>query len=227
MTTSEDKIPKDEDTAATSFTPRRAPLHEIGRLIHSRIGGSHGLQARYLKNESGGRASVAILRKALNLAPGESPEIWELTQVRVPHFTGDEPTKEELAVHTSMTLYALHQQSRTEAMYKPGQGLGYAARRLVGTNDENSSTRARFNSLVTSSTFSELRHHLRAFISQLRAAGIALDYASLADDLVRFQTPGGTKSVRLRWSRQYASFPYPADSYLEVDLNDPIENLEN
>ena len=106
-----------------------------------------------------------------------------------------------------MTLYAVHQQSRSECMFVPGRGLGRAAHELVGTDEENPSARARFNALVTSTTVAELRHHLRNLVSLLRSRGIALDHAMLADDIVRFQRPGGAKSVRLAWARQYYSLP--------------------
>ena len=93
-------------------------------------------------------------------------------------------------------------------MFSPGVGLGSAARRLIGSPDEeNPSARARFNALVTSTTVAELRHHLRSFVSLLRARGIALDHAMLADDVLRFQQPGGARSVRLNWARQYHSLP--------------------
>ena len=175
--------------------------------MNQRIGGAHGLQKRYLDNESLGRAEVAALRKGANRAPGELPEIWELTRVEVPDGAGDAPTREEIAVHTAMTLYAVHQQSRSECMFVPGRGLGRAAHELVGTDEENPSARARFNALVTSTTVAELRHHLRNLVSLLRSRGIALDHAMLADDIVRFQRPGGAKSVRLAWARQYYSLP--------------------
>ena len=165
------------------------------------------MQKRYLDNESLGRAEVAALRKGANRAPGELPEIWELTRVEVPDGAGDAPTREEIAVHTAMTLYAVHQQSRSECMFVPGRGLGRAAHELVGTDEENPSARARFNALVTSTTVAELRHHLRNLVSLLRSRGIALDHAMLADDIVRFQRPGGAKSVRLAWARQYYSLP--------------------
>ena len=140
-------------------------------------------------------------------------EIWYFTSVPGTDGAGDEPTREEWAVHTALTLYAVHQQSRTESMCVPGRGIGHAARKLVGpAKEENPSARARFNALVTSTTLSELRRHLRSLVSQLRSNKIVLDYAMLADDLVAFQRPGGAKNVRLRWSRQYASLSTRPDA---------------
>jgi len=196
--------------------------------VDRRIGGTKtwkGLQARYLDNESRARGELAALRRGVSRSPGELPEIWELTRVEVPESAGDAPTREEIAVHTAMTLYAVHQQSRTEPMFRPGVGLGSAARRLIGSPDEeNPSARARFNALVTSTTVAELRHHLRGFVSLLRARGIALDHAMLADDIFYFQQPGGAKKVRLAWARQY--HPLPAETPPATDA-DPASNADS
>ena len=220
MTTSDTSTPA-QAGGAPPGRPRRAhrpELEDAGRLVDRRIGGTktwEGLQSRYRDNESRARGELAALRRGASRSPGELPEIWELTRVEVPESAGDAPTWEELAVHTAMTLYAVHQQSRTEPMFSPGVGLGSAARRLIGPPDEeNPSARARFNALVTSTTVAELRHHLRGFVSLLRARGFALDHAMLADDVLRFQQPGGAKQVRLTWARQYYSLPaesQPAD----------------
>ena len=207
MTVSDTSTPAEVSGGAPPDARRARRLGRIGLLVNQRIGGAPGLQKRYLDNESLGRAEVAALRKGANRAPGELPEIWELTRVEVPDGAGDAPTREEIAVHTAMTLYAVHQQSRSECMFVPGRGLGRAAHELVGTDEENPSARARFNALVTSTTVAELRHHLRNLVSLLRSRGIALDHAMLADDIVRFQRPGGAKSVRLAWARQYYSLP--------------------
>ena len=207
MTVSDTSTPAEVSGGAPPDARRARRLGRLGLLVNQRIGGAHGLQKRYLDNESLGRAEVAALRKGANRAPGELPEIWELTRVEVPDGAGDAPTREEIAVHTAMTLYAVHQQSRSECMFVPGRGLGRAAHELVGTDEENPSARARFNALVTSTTVAELRHHLRNLVSLLRSRGIALDHAMLADDIVRFQRPGGAKSVRLAWARQYYSLP--------------------
>lgn len=204
-------------------------LRTAGRAVDRRVGGAHGLQGRYLNNESRARGEMAALRKGASKTPGELPEIWELTQVPVADSAGDSPTREETAVHTAMTMYAVHQQSKTDPMFRPGVGLGRAARELVGRDEENPSARARFNALVTSATIAELRHHVRSLISQLRARGIALDHAMLADDLVDFQRPGGAKNVRLRWARQYAWLPTTDDagSASPASLDPTTSNPEN
>ena len=224
MTTSDTGAPAQAGGAPPEARRQERRLTKnAGRLVDRRIGGPRGLQARYLDNESRARGELAALRKGASRSPGELPEIWELTRVEVPDGAGDAPTWEEIAVHTAMTLYAVHQQSRTEPMFRPGAGLGSAAHDLVGRDEENPSARARFNALVTSTTVAELRHHLRGFVSLLRARGIALDHAMLADDVLRFQQPGGARSVRLAWARQYYSLPaesQPADGTVPASDTD-------
>ena len=227
MTTSDTGAPAQAGGAPPEA--RRQERHltkNAGRLVDRRIGGPRGLQTRLDDNKSRrARGELAALRRGVSRSPGELPEIWELTRVEVPDGAGDAPTWEEIAVHTAMTLYAVHQQSRTEHMFSPGVGLGSAARRLIGSPDEeNPSARARFNALVTSTTVAELRHHLRGFVSLLRARGFALDHAMLADDVLRFQQPGGAKKVRLAWARQYYSLPaesQPADDADPASDADP------
>ena len=227
MTTSDTGAPAQAGGAPPEA--RRQERHltkNAGRLVDRRIGGPRGLQTRLDDNKSRrARGELAALRRGVSRSPGELPEIWELTRVEVPDGAGDAPTWEEIAVHTAMTLYAVHQQSRTEHMFSPGVGLGSAARRLIGPPDEeNPSARARFNALVTSTTVAELRHHLRGFVSLLRARGFALDHAMLADDVLRFQQPGGAKQVRLTWARQYYSLPaesQPADDADPASDADP------
>ena len=205
MTTSDTSAPAQAGGALPEA--RRQERHltkNAGRLVDRRIGGPRGLQTRLDDNKSRrARGELAALRRGVSRSPGELPEIWELTRVEVPDGAGDAPTWEEVAVHTAMTLYAVHQQSRTTRMFRPGRGLGHAARELVGWEEDNDSARKRFNTLVTSTTITELRHHLRNFISLLRARDITLDHAMLVDDIARFQRPGGAKKVRLTWARQY------------------------
>ena len=227
MTVSDTKTPRETDSAPPESRQRARRLAEdVGRLVDWRIGGPRGLQARYLHNESRARGEMAALRKGASRDSGELPEIWELTSVEIPEYASDAPTREEIAVHTAMTLYAVHQQPRTEPMFAPGRGLGRAARSLIGPPDEeNPSARARFNALVTSTTVTELRHHLRGLISLLRARNIALDHAMLADDILHFQQPGGAKKVRLAWARQYYSLP--AESPLTADDAAPASETDS
>ena len=125
MTAADTRTPP--DSGGTTQSRRRPALGATGRLVSQRVSGKNGLQSRYLHNEAQAREQMAALRGAVAREPGEVPATWALPQVRVPDDAGDAPTREEIAVHTAMTLYAVHQQSRTDPMFHPGKGLGHAS----------------------------------------------------------------------------------------------------
>jgi CRISPR system Cascade subunit CasB len=67
------------------------------------------------KNESAVKATLARLRRGIGKTPGSLPDLWEITLSDLPEALqgiGEEPTHGEWAVHTALTLYALHQQGR-------------------------------------------------------------------------------------------------------------------
>lgn len=164
------------------------------------------------QSSSTARGTLAVLRRSVMAEPGTEPLLWNWTNYPVPEGVGDDPTREERAVHASMTLFAVHQQSQPACVHQEGQGLGAALRRYVyaGGAEEDPAARARFETLVTATTWPELLTHLRSVVGQFRARKIPLDYGMLADDLVTFQRPGGRDIVRRRWSRQYYRITAPA-----------------
>jgi CRISPR system Cascade subunit CasB len=131
-----------------------------------------------------------------------------MTMEGVPSTDRDDmaASPEELAAHSALTLFAVHQQSRDAGMHQPGVGLGQAVARLerqqAASSGEVAPIRRRFDAVITAQSVGEAIHHLRSIIQQLRVAGIPLDYGSLADDLVAFQNPHRADSVRRRWARQ-------------------------
>ena len=140
MTTSDTGVPAQAGGAPPEARRQERRLTKnAGRLVDRRIGGPRGLQARYLDNESRARGELAALRKGASRSPGELPEIWEFTRVEVPDGAGDAPTWEEIAVHTAMMLYAVHQVGQVfeiEKIY--GQGLlagrGFAGNQITQKN---------------------------------------------------------------------------------------------
>lgn len=178
--------------AVETYVDRR-----VGALVHT--AGSPGT-----------RATLARLRGAVGRAPGTVPEVWSVTVDGAPgHPRGDEPTPEERAIHLAMTLFAVHQQSRTRPMHVQGRGLGQAVRLLERARGDHdtavSPVRRRFDALATATSLDEAAHHLRGLVGQLRSTedGIALDYGALAADLLDLQVPSRAAAVRLRWARQY------------------------
>jgi len=163
------------------------------KIIQLDIEGSHA------------RALCAKLRRAVGKPPGATPEIWEITLMDTPEewlsYDGT-PTPAEWAVHTALTLYALHRQGKNRSM---SQGLPFGAAIGQLGKDENKrpSIVRRFNSMATATEFTELAHHARGLVQLLKASDISMDYPRFATDLFWFQTSGGADKVRLRWGEDF------------------------
>jgi len=175
------------------------------------------LQRDYLGSNESRRAQarrdLANLRRAINHEPGIDPEIWHLTIRDIKDAVDEQPSFEQKAAHLGLTLYAIHQQSHQDRMHIPKVEFGRAVARLELTKPSKpgrpSPVRRRFDAAATSSSISELAHHLRGLIVLLGRAGIGFDYGSLTKELLLFQRPGGDKIVRRSWGCQF---------YRELDL---------
>lgn len=157
---------------------------------------------------SAGRANLANLRNSIGKPLSQSVEVWPLVYSFMPdHFLGDgtKITFQERAVFTSLGLYALHQQGKSQTV-----ALREENRRSIGqsfkqmrTEEENKAVDRRFNALITSQTYEELVHYLRQMIGLLKAkTETQIDYGRLAQDLYWFQRGYGEK-LRLSWARDY------------------------
>ena len=161
------------------------------------------------KNGSAVRAALARLRRGIGKAPGSMPELWEATLKDLPQELigkGQDPSYGEWAVHTALTLFALHQQGKDlklQCMNKDGEFLGISLRKLVSDDEEEKRIKRRFDAASTSSSMEEFSHHLRGLIQLLKAKSIPLDYPALAEDLYWLQMPNARDSVRLRWGRDF------------------------
>ena len=183
--------------------------HERRELVREHVRARVArIQRAYRADTSEGRAAVAQLRGALQTPIGADPDAYRVA------FEGAEsamlgrndlPSWEERAIHLAMGLYGLHQQSRRDAdMHEKSWTLGRAVARLARPDDAESREKPvmrRFAALLTATEFTEIAHHLRGIVQQLRAARIPLDYGQLAADLFDAQSPYSRDGVRLRWSR--------------------------
>lgn len=164
-------------------------------------------------NSSATKAALAKLRRGIGKEPGSMPEIWDVTLEGLPEkLTGgqDSPTRGEWAVHTALTLYALHQQGKDpgkQCMSRDGQSLGAAVRRLIRSDEDRQRVKRRFDAAATSASLQEFSHHLRGLIQLLKAEDISLDYPALAKDLYWFQFSDARSNVRLRWGRDFCRNP--------------------
>lgn len=170
---------------------------------------SHRIKALAGGGESAMRATLAQLRRGIGKPPGSAPELWNATFQGLPEDlmgAGNKPTRAEWAVHTALTLYALHQQGkspREKSMHRQGHRLGMAVRDLVHGEDEESRIKRRFDAVATAGGLIELSNHLRGLIQLLKSEDIALDYAQLTEDIYRYQFSGARDSVRLNWGRDF------------------------
>jgi CRISPR system Cascade subunit CasB len=113
----------------------------------------------------------------------------------------------EAALFLAVTLYALHQQSRPEQrMHRSGVELGAAVRRLMPGGALDEPIRRRFVRVGTAGTRQILAYRLREIITLLRGQSIPLDYALLAQQLYRAQSPDGMRQVRQRWGRSFHAY---------------------
>ena len=147
-------------------------------------------------------AACAKLRRAVGKPRENCPDIWEITLLGAPE--GD---KEGIAIHTSITLYALHVQSKEDSMCDEETGFGAAIAKLL-TKDNESAIKRRFNAVATSQDFSELAHHARGLVQLLKANGIKMDYGRFAEDLFYFQIPKTAGSIRLKWGEDFYNGEY-------------------
>ena len=174
------------------------------------------LQAAYLDrsraDHSTAVGSLARLRRAAASEPGFEPGIWDLLFDGFPvELIGvrDEPSRAERSAHASLTLYAVHQQSQRTGMHIVGRSLGTAVGLLARDLATGRDIRAdpgvlrRFQALGTASTFSETLYHARGLATQLRGAGIGLDYGRFAGDLFWLQHPNRCGGIRLQWGRDF------------------------
>lgn len=159
------------------------------------------------------RGQLANLRRGAGKSPGEDPRVWGILFSELPEeMLGMDgiPSREEWAIHTALTLYAVHQQSndpKKQNMNQKGISLGDAASKLVtadgGNDDARERIARRFHQVVLAQDIRTMVYYLRSFIQLLRTEGIALDYPRLAKDLYIYQNPAGISSVRLQWGQDF------------------------
>lgn len=160
-------------------------------------------------NDSAVRATLAHLRRGIGRAPGSMPELWEVTLSGLPDALLSRdgvPTQGEWAIHTALTLYALHQQGwdlQAKNAHREGISLGKALGGLVEIDEDMPRVKRRFDAMATADSLSECLHHLRGLVQLLKQGDLMLDYARLAEDLYYYQRPTSRDRVRLRWGQDF------------------------
>jgi len=146
-------------------------------------------------------ADLAALRRGVGREAGSVPEMWEFYRM----LTAEGRASEKLqAEHTTLTLYAIHQQSISIPMHLPSVGLGKALLKLRQSGKFSAdAVDRRFNAAATATSLGEASYHLRGLIRQLRGLPQGLDYTRFFQDLVAWQDPDQISTVRRRWGRDY------------------------
>lgn len=160
------------------------------------------------------KALLANIRNSINKNMSDNIETMAYIFSNVPEeFLGSSTnlSYEEEAIVTAIQLYAIHQQGAKSSVMKLDyeederkQNIGEALSTLRSADSE--SIDRRFNAMITSSNFKELKHHLRQLIKILKAkSDVKVDYAKLADDLYWYLM-GQKDKIKLQWSRSYYKF---------------------
>ena len=203
-----------DSTPDPSDPSDRRWLSSTARGVERRV---LALQAGYLRDDPWAVAGLAKLRRAAGKTPGQDFGAWSAVASAIESDLGagtQEATWRENAAHAALTLYAMHQQSKTEKMHVPHRSFGRAVRELAeaqGGEDGESlpPVLRRFQALGTAQGLPELLHHARSLVMQFRGESIALDYAQLTEHLIALQDPKRSHRVRLAWGRDYYRTPDP------------------
>ena len=228
-------MPKFNTEGSTAYVPTHSDRRRaLGKYVNQKIG---RLQSAYISGSgSGARARMALLRKGLNTGavPWLSVGIdlyrdWPRETLGDPANENDHHIEPEIrAVATSLQMYALHQQSKSEAMaWMPGRmdatgamseqannvgpqnlhSFGHACFEIDGKQDDLGSKVTpilkQLQSMEDFPDFDNIRHHLYSLIRMMRGQSVSLDYNSFARDLYDLQFPNSCSSVFDRWAREY------------------------
>ncbi|MGI6578687.1 MAG: type I-E CRISPR-associated protein Cse2/CasB [Saccharofermentanales bacterium] len=161
---------------------------------------------------SSGKATLANLRNSIGKPLSQSVEIWPLLFENLPgDFLSQDQSesRKELAILTTLQLYALYRQGKQIPVRKQNEkrgfeNIGYSLSTLR-TGDNTVSVDRRFNTLITAATYDELIHHLRQMIKLLKSkmsGEINIDFGRLAQDLYGFLIEK-EENIRLNWARAY------------------------
>ena len=162
-------------------------------------------------------AARAHLRSAVGREVGDVPAIWSYTlDSGSEKELGQKPTRGERAVHTALTLWALHQGSNNVFMNSTGgreRTIGASVRRLAYSDMEGRERAEehpvykRLCAMIAAPTFESLTVHARGLVSMLGSAEIPMDYGRFAADLYQWQKPERRASVLRQWGRDFARTP--------------------
>lgn len=157
------------------------------------------------------RPVLARLRRCAGKDVSESQEVWDIVLENMPESMmgkgtdGFEPSESEIAVHTTMTLYSIQQQGKSESV-NGKMPFAEAVGRIGRTsNAVVPGVKRRFDAVLSSSDINELSNHLRGLVQLIRQSDkpLRIDYMLLSRDLYQFQFPDGRRRVLMRWGQEF------------------------
>lgn len=228
-------MPKSNTGGSTAYVPTHSDRRRaLGKYVNQKI---IRLQSAYISGSgSEARARMALLRKGLDngavrwLSVGiDLYRDWPREALGDPADENDHDIEPEIrAVATSLQMYALHQQSKSEAMaWIPGHtgeteamseqinnvdqrklhSFGHACFEIDGKQDEAKSVVTpvlkQLQSMEDFPDFDNVRHRLYSLIHMMRSKSVSLDYSNFARDLYDLQFSYSCSSVFDRWAREY------------------------
>ncbi|MET8985402.1 type I-E CRISPR-associated protein Cse2/CasB [Nonomuraea wenchangensis] len=207
----------------TAYPPQTATARRPASDLVGEVAAAYvkELQEGYLADRSSAVGALAQLRRGAGKLPEDVPELWGMGGTErlygAQGLSEREALKAEFALFAAITLYALHQQSKSsQRMHKAGAELGAAVRQLMPGGALDEPIRRRFVRLGTATTPKVLTERLREVVILLRNASISLDYGILATQLYQAQDPDGLRHVRQRWGRTFHSYR-PAGQRTDAD----------
>ncbi|WP_423893599.1 type I-E CRISPR-associated protein Cse2/CasB [Filifactor alocis] len=160
------------------------------------------------QNDSVKKAVLANFRKSIGKPFSEMTDIWSFLFENMPEeFLGTDgnETPHEKAIVSALQIYAICSQGSNKVVYDTEEkfgNIGQSFSVLRGLTDGQSIDQ-RFNTMITSSSFEELTHHMRSMVKILKSkATVKIDYAKLAEDLFWYQC-GFDKQIKLNWARSF------------------------
>jgi CRISPR system Cascade subunit CasB len=175
-------------------------VEEVFEIVSGKI-------KKLVKEGSRQRAALAKLRRGVGKELGEVPEVWDITLADLPgHLTSEKgvASPAERAIHLALTLFAMHQQGKSQSVSRSGISFGTAVRKLVSIDEKSEQAiKRRFDAALTAKNLFEFSHHARGLIQLMKAKGVFLHYPQFAKDLYRYQNPDCKSEVMLEWGEDF------------------------
>lgn len=149
---------------------------------------------------------LAALRAGLGRNAGEVASMWRFYTCAVDDRLAQlgQMSIEQQAEHAALSLYGLHQQSKSTSMHRPKRPLGKALHRLRAEGRFSAqAVDARVNAAATTTNPAALLMRLRGLIEQLRVISEPLDYDALMRLVQDWHYEDGRRSARRRWAMEY------------------------